>query len=108
MGESKFVSLAFLLVCSVLQRVWSHGDQPLSKVSVHKATVSLLDLAYIKASPAILGQEVSFHTVNLSAVSLVNSLVGNKLLLVSILLLYCLIADVSFTGFFYRGKLLSG
>nr|XP_007153519.1 hypothetical protein PHAVU_003G042300g [Phaseolus vulgaris]ESW25513.1 hypothetical protein PHAVU_003G042300g [Phaseolus vulgaris] len=57
MGESKFVSLTFLLVCSVLQRVWSHGDQPLSKVSVHKATVSLLDLAYIKASPAILGQE---------------------------------------------------
>ncbi|XP_029125579.1 probable inactive purple acid phosphatase 1 [Cajanus cajan] len=55
MGGSKFVSLAFLLVCSVLQRVWSHGDQPLSKVAVHKATVSLLDLAYIKASPEVLG-----------------------------------------------------
>lgn len=63
MGESKFVSLAFLLVCLVVQRVWSHGYHPLSKVAVHKATVSLLDLAYIKASPAVLGLQVSFNTV---------------------------------------------
>ncbi|XP_061347308.1 probable inactive purple acid phosphatase 1 isoform X1 [Gastrolobium bilobum] len=55
MGESKFIFLAFLLVCLVLQKVCSHGDQPLSKVAVHKATVSLLDLAYIEASPSVLG-----------------------------------------------------
>jgi len=91
MGESKFVSLVFLLVCYLLQGVWSHGDQPLSKVAVHKATVSLLDLAYIKASPAILGQEVSFHTINSSAVSLVNSLVADQPFLVSMLLLYCIL-----------------
>lgn len=65
MGESKFVFLAlFLLVCSVLQRVVkSHGDQPLSKVAIHKATLSLLDLAHIKASPSVLGLQVSFNSV---------------------------------------------
>lgn len=63
MGKSEFVLLAFLLVCSVPQKVWSHGDQPLSKVALHKATVSLLDLAYIKASPTVLGLQVSFNNV---------------------------------------------
>ncbi|KAK7274958.1 hypothetical protein RIF29_16061 [Crotalaria pallida] len=55
MGDSMLVFLAYVLVCSLLQRVLSHGDQPLSKVAVHKATFSLLDLAHIKASPPLLG-----------------------------------------------------
>lgn len=63
MGDSKFVLLAYLLVCSVLQTVWSHVDQPLSKVAIHKATLSLLDFAHIKASPSVLGLQVSFNSV---------------------------------------------
>lgn len=61
MGKSKCIVLAILLVCSMLQNVCSHdGDHPLSKIAVHEATLSLLDLAYIKASPALLGLEASF------------------------------------------------
>ncbi|XP_054823019.1 probable inactive purple acid phosphatase 1 isoform X1 [Prosopis cineraria] len=57
MGESKYIFLSWLLVCSMPHNVCSHGDQPLSKIAVHKATISLLDLAYIKASPTVLGLE---------------------------------------------------
>ncbi|KAE9605581.1 putative phosphodiesterase I [Lupinus albus] len=63
MGDSKFVFLAYLLLCSVLQMVWSHGVQPLSRVALHKAKFSLLDLAHIQASPSLLGIQVSFNTV---------------------------------------------
>ncbi|WJX62767.1 polynucleotide adenylyltransferase [Trifolium repens] len=55
MVKSKILFLEFLLVCSVLQRTWSHGDQPLSKVSIHKATLSILHLAHIRVSPTLLG-----------------------------------------------------
>lgn len=91
MGESKYIFLAFLLVCSELQRACSHGDHPLSKVSVHKATVSLLDLAHIKASPSLLGLHVSF-----------NSVVWCKFI--------CFIGDHQFVyaWCFYRDKLQSG
>ncbi|KAK4598811.1 hypothetical protein RGQ29_016033 [Quercus rubra] len=33
---------------------WSHGDQPLSKIVIHKATVDLNHDAYVKASPTVL------------------------------------------------------
>ncbi|KAF7827975.1 putative inactive purple acid phosphatase 1 [Senna tora] len=66
MGESKCIFLAFLLVCSMLQIVCnSHGVQPLSKIAVHKATFSLLDLAYIKASPQ--GQNTEWVSVEYSS-----------------------------------------
>lgn len=55
MGKSKFVLLEFLLICSILQRAFSHGIHPLSKVAIHNATLSLLNLAHIKASPSLLG-----------------------------------------------------
>ncbi|KAM7477658.1 hypothetical protein LguiA_025871 [Lonicera macranthoides] len=38
-----------------LERVTSHGDQPLSRIAIHKAVFALNDHAYIKASPLILG-----------------------------------------------------
>ncbi|CAL0318194.1 unnamed protein product [Lupinus luteus] len=60
MGDSKFVFLAYLLLCSVLQMVLSHGVQPLSRVALHKAMFSLLDLAHIQASPSLLG--IQGHT----------------------------------------------
>ncbi|KAM3754766.1 hypothetical protein ACB098_03G190100 [Castanea mollissima] len=50
-----FISLAIFLVLTTLQEAWSHGDQPLSKIGIHKATVDLNHDAYVKASPSVLG-----------------------------------------------------
>ncbi|KAL0013133.1 hypothetical protein SO802_000202 [Lithocarpus litseifolius] len=50
-----FISLAIFLVLTTLQEAWSHGDQPLSKIAIHKATVDLNHDAYVKASPTVLG-----------------------------------------------------
>nr|POF14528.1 putative inactive purple acid phosphatase 1 [Quercus suber] len=50
-----FISLAMFLVLTTLQEVWSHGDQPLSKIAIHKATIDLNHDAYVKASPTVLG-----------------------------------------------------
>ncbi|XP_052198579.1 probable inactive purple acid phosphatase 1 [Diospyros lotus] len=33
----------------------SHGDQPLSRIAIHNAVFALDDLAYIKASPSVIG-----------------------------------------------------
>lgn len=54
-------NLAILLVLlATLQETRSHGEQPLSKIDVHKAVFALHDLAYVKASPSILGITVCF------------------------------------------------
>nr|POE73257.1 putative inactive purple acid phosphatase 1 [Quercus suber] len=50
-----FISLGIFLVLTTLQEVWSHGDQPLSKIAIHKATIDLNHDAYVKASPTVLG-----------------------------------------------------
>ncbi|XP_030956900.1 probable inactive purple acid phosphatase 1 isoform X1 [Quercus lobata] len=50
-----FISLSILLVFTTLQEAWSHGDQPLSKIAIHKAIVDLNGQAYVKASPTVLG-----------------------------------------------------
>lgn len=55
------LNLVFLLVLlATLQEARSHGDQPLSKIDIHKAVFALDDLAYVKASPSILGIKVCF------------------------------------------------
>ncbi|KAM3706961.1 hypothetical protein ACJW31_03G189900 [Castanea mollissima] len=50
-----FISFAIFLILTTLQEAWSHGDQPLSKIGIHKATVDLNHDAYVKASPSVLG-----------------------------------------------------
>ncbi|KAM7477648.1 hypothetical protein LguiA_025861 [Lonicera macranthoides] len=51
-----FILLAVLWgIGGRLERVTSHGDQPLSRIAIHKAIFALNDHAYIKASPLILG-----------------------------------------------------
>ncbi|XP_059445193.1 probable inactive purple acid phosphatase 1 isoform X1 [Corylus avellana] len=49
------ISLAILFLLTALQEAWSHGDQPLSKIAIHKASFALQDHAYVKASPTVLG-----------------------------------------------------
>ncbi|KAJ0096144.1 hypothetical protein Patl1_16680 [Pistacia atlantica] len=55
MRELRFIFLGVLLVLATLQVASSHGDQPLSRIAIQKATFALNDLAYVKASPSILG-----------------------------------------------------
>ena len=57
------LSLAIFLVLTTLQEAWSHGDQPLSKIAIHKATVDLNRDAYIKASPTVLGLKVCLNSI---------------------------------------------
>uniref|UniRef100_A0A2N9EUH3 Purple acid phosphatase n=1 Tax=Fagus sylvatica TaxID=28930 RepID=A0A2N9EUH3_FAGSY len=49
------ISLAILLIITTLQEAWAHGDQPLSKIAIHKATSDLNGLAFVKVSPIVLG-----------------------------------------------------
>ena len=58
-----FISWAIFLVLTTLQEAWSHGDQPLSKIAIHKATVDLNHDAYVKASPMVLGLKVSLNSI---------------------------------------------
>lgn len=55
-----WLELAILLVLLTLQEVRSHGDQPFSKIAIHKAMFALHDSAFVKASPTVLGIKVSF------------------------------------------------
>ncbi|KAG8654213.1 probable inactive purple acid phosphatase 1 isoform X2 [Manihot esculenta] len=54
MGALKLIFSAILLLLA-LQQTTSHGDNPLSKIAIHKSTFSLNDLAYVEASPSVLG-----------------------------------------------------
>lgn len=51
------IVLGILLSLTGFSKAKLNGEQPLSKVAIHKATLALDDLAYIKASPAILGSK---------------------------------------------------
>lgn len=44
-----------LLILTNLQETSSHGDHPLSRIAIHEATLALTPLAYVEASPSILG-----------------------------------------------------
>ena len=61
--RTKFHLLGNFLVVTILQEAWSHGDQPLSKIAIHKATVDLNRDAYVKASPTVLGLKVSLNSI---------------------------------------------
>ena len=37
------------------------GVQPLSKIAIHKATVELHGSAYVRVTPALLGDQVHIH-----------------------------------------------
>ncbi|KAK9276044.1 hypothetical protein L1049_005575 [Liquidambar formosana] len=69
MRASGLIFLAILCALASFGEVRSHGDQPLSKIAIHKATVSLHDGAYVKASPPILGlggQNIQWVTLEYS------------------------------------------
>ncbi|KAJ8774603.1 hypothetical protein K2173_017049 [Erythroxylum novogranatense] len=61
-----------LLFLSILHQARSHGDHPLSKIAIHETTIALSDLAYVKASPSVLGlrgQNPELVTVEYSSAS---------------------------------------
>ncbi|KAM5567389.1 putative inactive purple acid phosphatase 1 [Rosa sericea] len=49
------ILFAITLVLATVEEVRSDGDQPLSKIAVHRALSALHDKAYVKASPELLG-----------------------------------------------------
>ncbi|KAK3035940.1 hypothetical protein RJ639_031363, partial [Escallonia herrerae] len=70
MKVAGFTLLAVFLVLVSLEGVASHGVQPLSRISIHKAVVTLDDRAYVKASPPVLGlsgQNAEWLTIELSS-----------------------------------------
>lgn len=58
-----FILLAVLGLIGTLQGVASHGGHPLSRIAIHKAVSAIDELAYIKASPTVLGLKVRFSTL---------------------------------------------
>lgn len=54
------VTLLLVLVLSIGRSDCSIGEQPLSKIAIHKAILSLTDSASIKAKPLRLGHNVFF------------------------------------------------
>ncbi|XP_038721495.1 probable inactive purple acid phosphatase 1 [Tripterygium wilfordii] len=55
MKHPKATFLAVLFFLAILGKTSCHGDQPLSRIAIHKATFALDDHAYVKASPTVLG-----------------------------------------------------
>lgn len=54
------LKLVILLVLGIFGQGRSHGEQPLSRISIHNAIFALHDLAYVEASPTVLGLRVNF------------------------------------------------
>lgn len=52
--------LRILAVLAILQVATSHGDQPLSRIAIHRATFAVDERAYVTVSPSLLGLNVSF------------------------------------------------
>lgn len=63
MKDMKVMRFLILLGLIIIQEATSHGEQPLSRIAIHEATFALHDLAYIKASPTVLGLRVSLNHV---------------------------------------------
>ncbi|XP_060669417.1 probable inactive purple acid phosphatase 1 isoform X1 [Ziziphus jujuba] len=55
MRRVKLKLVILLVLLAILKEVRSHGEQPLSRIAIDKAAFALHDLAYVKASPTILG-----------------------------------------------------
>ncbi|CAK7326206.1 unnamed protein product [Dovyalis caffra] len=54
-GLRLMILIPSLLILTNLLETSSHGDHPLSRIAIHEATLALNHLAYVKASPSILG-----------------------------------------------------
>ncbi|KAL9352156.1 hypothetical protein Peur_054836 [Populus x canadensis] len=54
-GLRLMIFIPSLLILTNLQETSSHGDHPLSRIAIHEATLALTPLAYVEASPSILG-----------------------------------------------------
>jgi hypothetical protein len=54
-GVRLMIFIPSLLILTNLQETSSHGDHPLSRIAIHEATLALTPLAYVEASPSILG-----------------------------------------------------
>lgn len=50
--------ISLVIIASLLGFVGGHGVQPLSKISIHRATMAIHHAAHIKASPSLLGFKV--------------------------------------------------
>ncbi|KAM0859174.1 hypothetical protein ACQ4PT_047376 [Festuca glaucescens] len=57
MGVAPVVLAAVLAMAAVVSASPAEGIQPLSKIAIHKATVNLRGSAYVRATPALLGDE---------------------------------------------------
>lgn len=62
-----FLSIMLTLVSR--QGVTCHGEHPLSKIAIHKTVLSLDIHASIKATPSVLGVNVSSHSFSYSWIS---------------------------------------
>jgi hypothetical protein len=60
--------LLLLLHCVAAHGRYGVGEQPLSKIAIHRALFALHDNASIKAEPALLGTKVT-HSLYLSLTS---------------------------------------
>ena len=77
------------------------GEQPLSKIAIHRITLGLSNSTSIRASPILLGSNVSIWFLGNSGFSFIQ-----PFSLTSILLLWIL--QFSYLGFDYRVRILNG
>ncbi|KAM1497952.1 hypothetical protein ACFXTH_020962 [Malus domestica] len=57
MKQVRLLAILLVVVVATLQveKASSHGDHPLSRIAIHRATFALDEHAYIQASPSVLG-----------------------------------------------------
>lgn len=79
MAKLKMSFFIILLAVSTLQEVNSHGDQPLSKIAIHKTVFALSHNAYVKATPPVLGLTVKLLNTILNFNSLSFLVLSNTL-----------------------------
>jgi hypothetical protein len=66
MGTVHVVLATVLTMAAVVSPVGAspaEGIQPPSKIAIHKATVNLHGSAYVRATPALLGEQVHYIVV---------------------------------------------
>ena len=59
------IFLVISLRVAILQEVRYHGEQPLSRIAIHKAIFTLHGQAYVKGSPELLGIKANYFSINL-------------------------------------------
>ncbi|KAM0859176.1 hypothetical protein ACQ4PT_047376 [Festuca glaucescens] len=77
MGVAPVVLAAVLAMAAVVSASPAEGIQPLSKIAIHKATVNLRGSAYVRATPALLGDELPLASLIIKLATLsVRQLLG--------------------------------